>query len=90
MSASRKKLKLNVLTFALMLREFQSGPTSSKDIVEITGYQRHTVTNYLRVLHDKGCIHIVGYEEDAFGRQRGPVYALGAGRDVPKIGRAHV
>ena len=79
-----RKLKLNCLTFALILREFQEGPTSATDLVALTGYGRHTITGYLRTLHQKSCIRIVGYETDNAGRQRSPIYGLGEGKDVPR------
>lgn len=79
-----RRLKLNVVTFAMILRELQTGPTSATDLVNLTGYGRHTVVGYLRTLHAKSCIHITDYELDAVGRQRSPVYALGEGRDKPR------
>lgn len=85
MTVSRTPVKLNALTFAIMLHELQQGPCTPKDLIAVTGFHRTTMQSYIRAMHSKGCIHIAGYERapGLIGwRNRVTIYALGAGPDV--------
>jgi hypothetical protein len=81
MSARAPLQKLNAVMVALMLRELQAGPCSSRDLAEVTGMRRPTVRGYLQTMHRYGCLHISGWECDSVGRERSAVYSLGHGKD---------
>lgn len=76
--------KVNATIFALMIRELQDGPSSTADIVRVTGMLPATVRGYLQKLHGQRCTHIIDYELDCMGRQRAPIYMMGSGRDTPR------
>lgn len=82
-----KQMKLNAMAMALCLRELQLGPSSVKDMHAVTGMNAATIRGYIRALRKHDCVHIVDYERDGAGRQRGPIFGLGEGDDTPRGAR---
>lgn len=76
--------RVNALMFAIIVKEFQAGPSSATELANLTGVSRPTIRLYLQTLHKHGCLHVVSYECDNQGRERSPVYALGHGEDIAK------
>lgn len=82
-----RPINVGALTFALFLRELQLGPSSVKELADVTGCTLQTIRGYVRALRKQHCIHVAGHEQDETGRTRGAVYVLGEGKDVPRSAR---
>ncbi len=81
---TKETVKCSYVTFALLLEELLSGPSTAKTLAEHTGMGHRYMCRLLRTLYDKGVIHVAGWERDAIGRMGVAVYALGHGKDAKK------
>lgn len=79
-----KQVRLNHLTFTLLLEELLSGPTTVPSLVEHCGMSHRYICQLLRTMHAKKVVHVSGWEKDSIGRVGVKVFALGAGKDAPR------
>lgn len=74
-----KQIKMNAITYAVLISELQEGGRSVRELVHATGCHPCTIRGYMRALHHKGCVFIVNYELD---RARAKCYTLGRRADA--------
>lgn len=79
-----KWVKINAMSFALMMDALTDDACSIPELMEHTGLHVTTVRDYTRELHKLGVIHIAAWEKDDFNRYNVRFYALGRKKDVPK------
>lgn len=77
-------VRASYLSFALLLEELLSGPSTAKALADHTGMGHRYMCRLLATLYSKKVIHISGWERDALGRAGVRVYALGQGKDAKK------
>lgn len=81
----RTCVKVNAMSYAIMLKNMIDGDNTCFDLAEITGLHVLTVYYYCRELHKQGVIHVSHYEPDVHGRHTTKVYKFGPGRDAKRI-----
>lgn len=80
-----KQIRLSHLTFALLLEELLSGPSTVSALAEHSGMSHRYLCKVMKAMHGKKVVHISGWEKDSIGRQaQVRVYGLGPGRDKPR------
>lgn len=79
-----KQVKVNAMSYALLIKALQDAPQNCRELAEITGLHYVTVLLYVRELHAAGACRIAAWEKDAQGRDCVKVYRLGAGRDAKR------
>ena len=57
---------------------------SAYDLVDVVGIHLVTAQTWLRALKQENTIHIVGWDVDSLGRDKTPLFRLGAGKDKPR------
>lgn len=78
-------VKLSRDSFAAILAELMSGPSTSIALADVSGMGHRYVNALMRTLHNKHVVHIAGWEKDSLGRQgMRTVWALGHGRDAKR------
>lgn len=78
-------VKVNAMSYALMIKLLMSGDLTCKEIAEETGLHLVTIYQYTRELHKVGAIHIAQYLPDAYNRHTIKVYKLGKGKDAKHV-----
>lgn len=78
------QIKVNQETYARLLRMLLDDPVTANELVEETGLHRVTAQSLMRTLHKHEVVHVCAWEPDKLGRDRIPVFKLGAGRDKPR------
>jgi hypothetical protein len=86
----RKCIKVNAMSYAILVRHMLDGVYTCQDLVEITGLHLTTIYQYTRELHIAGAAHITHFEPDARGRHNIKVFKLGAGKDAKRPRMTHV
>jgi predicted ArsR family transcriptional regulator len=81
----RTIVKVNAMSYAIMLKNMMEGDHSCFELAEITGLHVLTIYQYCRELHKQGVIHICRYEPNERGRHTIKVYKLGQGKDAKRI-----
>lgn len=77
----RRVVKVNALSYALLIKLMLDGTYTCRELAEETGLHVTTVYDYTRALHSASAAHICTWEKDTRGRDSMPVFMLGAGRD---------
>lgn len=81
---SRPQVKVNAMSYAIMLRNMVDGVFTCRELAEITGLNVLTVYQYTREMHKQGAVHIAHYEPDSRGRHNIKVFRLGVGQDAKR------
>lgn len=84
---SRRKPRAasEVLAFVSMMEAMMEGPTSIRELSEMSGLLRHTVLLMLRTGRELGVIHIGAWDRSRDTGSWAPQYAVGVDKpDVPK------
>jgi predicted ArsR family transcriptional regulator len=81
---AKGQVRLSHLTFALVLEELVSGPTTAQALAEHSGMLPKTVRLLLRTMKAKKLVHIAAYDKDTLGRCNLTVYGFGPGRDAKR------
>lgn len=82
--AKRKCIKVNAMSFAIMVRNMIDGVYTCQDLADITGLHLTTVYQYTRELHNAGAAYITHFEPDARGRHNVKVFKMGIGTDAKR------
>lgn len=77
----KRKVKLNALLQAKLIKLLMEGAYSCKELAEMTGLHYVTVLQYCRELHIEGAVHICMWAKDDRGRDLTKIYKLGEGND---------
>lgn len=80
----RKCIKVNAMSYAIMVRYMLDGVYTCHELAEMTGLHLTTVYQYTRELHFAGAAHIAHFEPDARGRHNIKVFKLGTGKDAKR------
>lgn len=83
-SKMRKCIKVNAMSYAILVKHMIEGIYTCQELAEITGLHLTTVYQYTRELHGAGAAHIVHFEPDARGRHNIKVFKIGAGNDAKR------
>lgn len=78
------QIRINALSFALMVRSLCDGPKTLHQVAEATGLHVWTVRQYVKALHKQEVIHIKGWIPDSMDRDVTAIYAWGMGIDMPR------
>jgi hypothetical protein len=78
-------VRVSHLTFTLILEELLSGACTAKALADHSGMTHRSVLRLLRTMHAKKVVHVAGWEKDVLGRFGVAAWALGCGRDAPRI-----
>ena len=80
----RKCIKVNAMSYAILVRHMLEGVYTCFDLAEMTGLHLTTIYQYTRELHIAGAAHIAHFEPDARGRHNIKVFKLGTGQDAKR------
>ena len=75
-------IKVNAMSFALLIKALRIGNVSLTDLVEKTGLHYLTVAHYIRTIRNAGEVHVSSRRIDALGRNAVKLYTLGPGIDA--------
>lgn len=78
------QIRVNAMSFAIMVRSLCDGPKTVHQIAEASGLRVWTVRHYVKSLHKQEVVHIHGWVPDSMGRDATVIYAWGMGIDVPR------
>lgn len=78
------QIRVNAMSFAIMVRALYDGPKTQHQLAEITGLHVWTTRAYVRALHKQEVVHITRWDKDSMGRDVTAYYALGMGIDMPR------
>ena len=81
---SRSRSRFNAVAMAELLVGLQDACHTQLELADMCGLSIQTVRHYLKLLHKRKVIHVCDWSEDAKGSRTLKVFALGAGRDMPK------
>lgn len=79
-----KQLKINAISFALMVKALSEKPHSKPQLAELTGLHVWTIRGYVDALHRVQMAHITHWDKDGMGRDVTAYYSLGFGIDMPR------
>lgn len=75
------QIKVNAMSQALVIKALLEGPSSLRELAEVSGLHYVTVREYMSAMHKAKAAHISGWEKDMRGRDNIKVYSLGSGKD---------
>jgi hypothetical protein len=75
-------IKVNGMSFALLVKALRIGGASLTDLRDATGLRYLTVAYYVRELKKAGEVHVSGRRRDTLGRMSVKLYTLGPGIDA--------
>jgi predicted ArsR family transcriptional regulator len=78
------QIRVNALSFAMMVRALYDGPKTLHQLCEITGLHVWTARHYVKAMQKQEVVHITGWTKDSMGRDAIAHYALGMGLDMPR------
>lgn len=81
---SMNKNNLNAIAYANFICALHDGGGTIKELSEDCGLTYTTVARIIKVLRNKGAIHIVSWEKDVLGRRNIRSYALGPGKNAKR------
>lgn len=81
MNLQKRKVKLNALLQAQLIKLLMEGAYSCKELASFTGLHYVTVLQYCRELHNAKAVHICMWAKDYRGRDLTKIYKLGEGND---------
>jgi predicted ArsR family transcriptional regulator len=84
-----KQIKVNAMSYAKLIAEFQVGGHSVTELAEATGLAYTTVREHVVALHREKLIHISSYSRDAMGRENARVWAWGENEDAKRKPLSH-
>lgn len=77
-------IRVNALSFAVMVRALYDGPKTQHQLSEISGLHVWTVRQYVKAMQKQEVAYITGWTKDTMGRDAIAHYALGMGVDMPR------
>lgn len=77
-------VRVNALSFAVMVRALYDGPKTRHQLAEISGLHVWTVRQYVKAMQKQEVVHITRWTKDTMGRDAIAHYALGMGVDMPR------
>lgn len=80
----RRRVTVNALSFARMIRALLDGPCTFAELMEETGLSYDSVRLWMRELHRQGVVHLSSWVEDSRGRKQVRCFAFGPGRDAKR------
>lgn len=81
--------KLTHTKLAKTMALLQAGPITAARLATEAEIHLETAKRWLRELLAHKAVHVVGWEPDKLGRDRTPVYAVGAGENTPRRKTPH-
>jgi hypothetical protein len=81
---SKNLIKVNAMSFALLVKEMLAGVYTCAELAERTGLHYVTVLNYTRAMHKAGSAHIVGWRRNKLHRYVLKIYGIGNMPDARK------
>lgn len=78
------KVKINALTYAILLRELIDGDKNCHELAEASGLHIQTVYDHTKEMYKQGVIHVHDWETDTKGRCSVRIYMLRPGKDAKK------
>jgi hypothetical protein len=78
------QVKVNAMSFALLVKEMLAGVYTCAELAERTGLHYVTVLNYTREMHKAGSAHIVGWRRNKLHRYTVKIYGIGDMPDARK------
>ena len=75
-------IKVNAISFAMLIKALRIGNVSLTDLVEKTGLHYLTVAYYIKTIHNAGEVHVSSRRIDTLGRNAVKLYTLGPGIDA--------
>lgn len=79
-----RKVRINALSFALMIKALQQSPHALHELADETGLTPRTLKSYVLALEKVGAIHVCGWEKDRRGSVHMPIYSIGSGKPAAK------
>jgi hypothetical protein len=77
-------VKVNAMSFALLVKEMLAGESTCEELAEKTGLHYVTVLNYTREMHKAGAAHICAWRMNHRKQYVLKVYGIGNRDDVRK------
>lgn len=77
-----KKVRINAISVALMVRALMDDAHTEHELVELSGLHIRTVRSYVRAMQKAGGCYVHHWEPDTYGRHVVASYALGTKRDA--------
>lgn len=78
MKTKRPLLRINALSYAILIRELQADyPSSLRDLCEATGLAYTTIRETMREWHKQKVVFIAGFNKDIRGRDNERLWSLG-------------
>ena len=77
-------IRVNALSFAILVRAMYDGPKSLHQLAEITGLHLWTCRHYVKALQKQEMAYITRWDKDTMGRDATPYYTLGMGVSMPR------
>ncbi len=84
MRAPSKKVKLNAMLFARMVKMLLYDNPTTQDICDELGFAPTTVQRYLNEIRKERALHVKDWLPDQRGADTIAVWKLGRGRDAPR------
>jgi hypothetical protein len=81
---SKNLIKVNAMSFALLVKEMLAGVYTCAELAERTGLHYVTVLNYTREMHKAGSAHIVGWRRNKLHHYVLKIYGIGDMPDARK------
>ena len=78
------QVKVNALSFALLVKEMLVGVYTCEELAERTGLHYVTVLRYTREMHKAGSAHIVGWRRNKLHHYVLKIYGIGDMPDARK------
>jgi hypothetical protein len=79
------RFKINADAFARLVELLGERPRTFATLSELTGLHYTTVRDYVNALHRRRQVHIASWAKDTRGRNCVRMYALGFGKDAPRV-----
>jgi hypothetical protein len=85
---SKNQVKVNAMSFALLVKEMLAGEYTCEELAERTGLHYVTVLNYTREMHKAGSAHICAWRMNHRKQYVLKVYGVGDRMDAEKPRKA--
>jgi len=77
----KKRVKPSHLTTAKLIKALFDGPSTARELADVSGYSIATVYEFVRALRKVEVAFISAWEPDSLGRMRVAVFSMGERRD---------
>jgi hypothetical protein len=84
----RKQIKVNAMSFAILVREMLAAELTCEELAEQTGLHYVTVLHYTREMHKAGSAYIAAWRMNHLKQYVLKVYGVGSRADVDKPRKA--